>query len=191
MRGTPVTGALVEPLTPDPGIERRLTFLLDQRLTYRVRHQGREREPLGLLVRMVGTETCLESDRGRLFFSRDRIGFQFYRIEGDDPRLAVIFRALPRVPIGGGNGLKWRDRPPAEPPHGRLRGLVRELRSVVDPDIAFARYEACWIDGSRIEGLLVEPDGRSLPVQAELHPRLGLSRIRLGDDELELREVRA
>jgi hypothetical protein len=56
---------------------------------------------------------------------------------------------------------------------------------LVDPDAALCRYRAGWTAGGRIEGTLVEPDGRALPVQVELDSRVGFACVRLGDEELE------
>ncbi|WP_027185895.1 urea transporter [Desulfovibrio inopinatus] len=58
----------------------------------------------------------LETENGRLYYANTPGSLLFLRHEGNDPSLALIFAAMPRLPFGGEPGITWTEPVPATLP---------------------------------------------------------------------------
>ena len=113
--GRPPEGARVEPLVTDPLFEARCEFLLGDELSYSVLHSGKFIRTLTLKVSAALDGTLyFGSDRGgKLYFGKRDGVFTLYRVEGDDPHLSILLRALPRLPLTTIDDIDWSDCLPA------------------------------------------------------------------------------
>jgi len=136
-------------------------------LVYDVFRDGRPVDQLRLQVQGAADGTlCFASPGGqRLYFGKRNGTFFCYRLEGDEPNLALLLRALPRLPLCNRDGLTTADHLPASllcegrslagrlgraaiqlgsaflPGLERTDGLVR----MVDRGIVRCRAAACWL----------------------------------------------
>ena len=174
------------PLQAERKREFQLTFNLDQVLRFSVQRAGRENETVELRVVMNElTETCFETVRGRLFFHKDKHSFYFYRLEGDDPWLAMMFAAAPRLPLVYDAKLHWRDVVPASAVYGRwLRALLLFVKAFRH-DFGEVTYSGHWRSTSVIEADVTGPGLHIDAIEVELDTRTGFRRIRLGEIVLE------
>jgi urea transporter len=180
----------VQPLYLDRDLDFQMTFLLDSCYTFKAIQEGKADQWLNLTVAMMpGGETYFDSGHGKLFFNKDSHSFYFYRIEGDDPWLAMLFTALPRLPLVYHQSMHWKDSPPAAAiSNGWHKQLINLLRAFYH-NIGLATYTAQWtsknIISGQIEGRLLN---QSLSTEVTLHPNSGFKRIVLGQRCLEYQE---
>jgi urea transporter len=190
---TPSQDTVVEPLHPDRRLENRLGFVLDEVHRFRVTGCDANRFPglgpgeLELTVRMAPDSTFyLDSGKGRLFVGSKDGTFYAYRVDGDDPCLAAMFLALPRLPLANRPGLIWKDALPATlVARGPLRmalGLIRSLFpawGAVTAELEMVTEETV---AGRIRSPLLSSPWES---RVDLHPIRGFERIQIGDLVLE------
>jgi hypothetical protein len=176
----------VSPLQAERKREFQLTFNLDQILRFSAHRPGRSTQTIELRVVMNElTETCFETLRGRLYFHRDKHSFYFYRLEGDDPWLAMMFAAMPRLPLVYDAGLHWCDVAPASAVYGRwLRALLLFVKAF-RPEFGELVYSGHWQSTMVVSASLTGPGLRIDDIEVELDSRTGFRRIRLGDIMLE------
>ena len=182
-RGLPSVGGQVRPLPVDRGLQARLTFPLGETLCYRCTEGARDAGLIALTARMDALgRTFLESGKGRLYHATDPSGFYFYRIDGTDPWLAMLFQAMPHLPLGYSHEMVWSDLIPmaavACGSRSRLRASLAELFSLPRAD----RFIGHWGAEGVVEGRLSSV-GNSGPRRGrvELSPRRGLSKVQLDD----------
>jgi urea transporter len=187
----PPVGASVEQLLPERGLENRVGFVLDEVHRFRVRAATpKDTAPdalLTLVVRMAADGSFhLDSGSGRLFFETREGTFYFRRMEGGDPYLAVLFLALPMMPLAFRRDLTWSDHVPAGVvTAGLRRAVVRLLRSVYP---ALGNVTVCLaFDGGdvirgRVSSGLLRAD---IETRTVLHPVRGFESVRAGNLLLE------
>ncbi|MES9858374.1 MAG: urea transporter [Sedimenticola sp.] len=180
----PEQGELVEPLEKDQTLLQMSTLLLDQTYRYQFRDdRGVERSFSAKIVMDELGETALETASGHLYFNRDNSCFYFYRIEGSDPALALMFSVLPRMPLHYRRGLRWTDKlPMAASYRGVQLQLLNLVRSLL-PNIGVLHYQAQWQDYDRISGQIIK-GRRTLSYLVELGDSGLFRRISLEGVEL-------
>jgi urea transporter len=194
----PEAGALVESVVADPELERRFSFVLDDRLQYRVFERGEEARRLTLRVRMADDGTFyFDSGRGQLYFGRFEQCFLCYRVAGGDPDLRRLFVALPRLPLvrRGAQPPHWDDRLPLQALAGRWRslfyGLPRSLYHGWGEVAAEAAFSGEWEVRGRVRvgaervGPARRPGWREAESVVTIDPRGGIGSVRMGDWRLE------
>ncbi len=191
--GLPVVGDVVEPLYADRALEFRMAYPLDTELVFQSRQADSGDKLFSLRVCMNDLgERYFDSGKGQLFFASDDNSFYFYRLEGDDDRLALMFSALPRIPLTYRRHMSWKDSPPmAAVRSGWSRRLINLVRAW-NPHFAESCYRAHWARQGLIQGVLSR-GGKAEDelVEVVLHERLGFSRLRVGDHHLLLCETHA
>jgi len=189
--GLPQEGDVVEPLYADRALEFRMAFPLDTELVYQSMHGDHGNDEFSLRVCMNDQgESYFDSGKGQLFFTNDDNSFYFYRLEGDDAQLALMFSALPRIPLVYRQHMSWQDSPPmAAVRHGWSRQLIDMIRAW-NPQAGKSSYRAHWARQGLIHGVLSR-GGRAKDelVEVILHDRLGFSELRVGEQRLILREA--
>jgi len=189
--GRPDTGIDVEPLFADRGLEFRTAFPLETTLHYWAVEEGSPPQQLDIRVCMSELgESYFDSGQGKLFFARDLHSFYFYRLEGNDPGLALLFSAVPRMPLSYRHDMQWQDAPPLAAVVGGWQRHFIDLLRAVRHQVGRSHYQARWCSGGLIQGVLrrVGSSAEEL-VEVELHPRLGFSKLRVGEKRLILEEV--
>ncbi len=186
--GLPEIGHVLEPACSDRGLEFRTAFALGARMRYRNFEAGRHMGYLELVVRHDDAgESYFDSGSGRLYFARNEHSFYFYRLSGADPWLALLFAAVPRLPLAYRHDIYWRDvLPLAAVSNGWRAGVLSSARALFHR-LGRSHYRAVWNEGGVVSGVLDDGgDGSRKATEAVLHPRLGFSRVRVDERVLQL-----
>lgn len=183
---------MVEPAVVDDRLDAAMEFLLNDVVTYDVVHHGRPAGSLRLEVKMAidGTLYLDCPGRGKLYFGKLDGTFYFYRLEGRDPLLAMLFAALPRLPLVRGRRSAWRD---CIPVGLATRGLRRWLAWGAAPLYApAARVETShrYTSTDLIETTLRLPLGLGArTARVELNDRYGIGSVVCDAWELRVRKA--
>ncbi|MBD2777974.1 urea transporter [Iningainema tapete] len=155
---TPSEDAVVEPVASDRTLAQALTFPLDSQLHFSITQQGRAIGHLSTIVRMaVDGSFYLDSGNAKLFFSLDEDRFMFHRLDGKDPRLALLFLAIPRLPLARQTGQQWFDYLPISTVITDLRLIVYQFCSSFYPQLASAMYVGQWQSDTTLIGTVAIP----------------------------------
>ncbi len=185
----PKNKTTIEPLHPNRDLEFKTTFILDQRFTYEAFQGEQLVRTVTLSVCMAaGGETYFDSGKAKLFFAKDAHSFYFYRLEGNDPWLSLLFAALPRMPLVYHQDMTWEDMPPVSAVAFGWRKHFLNLARAFYHHIGKIHYSAHWESNRIITGTL-QNGGKILPVKLELDNKLGFSLVRLGERCLCKKEV--
>jgi len=185
--GLPHEKQPIEPLRSDRSLEFRTTFLLDQCVHFRGIREGENPQLITLKTVMEESgETYFDSGSGKLYFCNEKHSFYFYRLEGADPWLALLFAAIPRLPMAYRCNMKWTDAPPAATILSGWKKEFYNLARAFRHDLGEICYLAHWQTEDRIVATLQGGPARE-PIQVDvlLHPSTGFQRIQLGSRCLE------
>lgn len=185
----PPEQAQVEPLVVDPRLDAITAHVLDDTQEFELRVAGRPVERFQLRVRMAVDGTAyLDSGRGRLYFGKYEGTFFFHSVDGDDPRLRLFLRALPRLPLAFRENLVWEDILPLGVLPGGFRQMLAQFLRVFHPPLAQARTRHRFVSRNCIE-TRIRSDFLKLNQVAlvELDETAGFARIEC--DGLELRRL--
>ncbi|MBF0448815.1 MAG: urea transporter [Magnetococcales bacterium] len=182
----PKQNEMLEPLQPERALLDKTNFILDQKIYFQPFCDGVKQKTVTWTVRMaVGGETYFDSGRGKLYFACCNHRFYFYRLEGHDPWLALMFAALPMLPLVYRPGMRWQDHPPLSVLCSLGQRIVLGVISPFNHQAALADYQAGWHAYGYIKGRLKQGIFRkSLKLEVVLSEDLGLKQIRLGDQML-------
>ena len=182
--------ATIEQLHSNRDLEFQTAFILEQRFTFDALQGEQLVQTVTLSVGMAaGGETYFYSGKAKLFFAKDAHSFYFYRLEGNDPWLSLLFAALPRMPLVHHQGMTWEDMPPVSAVAFGWRKHLLNLARAFSHSIGKIHYSANWKNNRIITGTL-QNGGKTLPVELELDNKLGFSRVRLGELCLRKKEVK-
>ena len=189
----PAEKSIVEPLYLLANLDFRSNFVVDQTFTYRVEKAGKSVGRVTFLVQVTETgETCFRTEKGKLFFAKGDLSFYFYRLVGHDPNLALLFAALPRLPLTFQLGMTWEDTPPIVVMDSVWENFWQkpfiQLLRMVKPSFGTVHYEGHFQSEGVVQALLYGPRGHPLHAQVVLHPEQGFSQLSLGDRVLILEE---
>ncbi len=155
---TPVQDTLLEPVSIDRTLWQAFTFSLDSELHFTVTKKGKITGEILVKVCMAVDGTFyLDSGKAKLFFSRDLNGFMFHRLEGEDADLAVLFLALPKLPLVRQIGQQWSDYLPISLVTNNWRRMLYQLGSSLYPYLASARYMGLWESDAILSGAIAIP----------------------------------
>ena len=146
---------IVEPLYANKRLDAATNFVLDEEYRYTVQHAGRTHEDLQLKVRM-GLDGIFFFDSGRatLAFGRHEGTYYAYRFAGEDPRLLALFLALPRLPLGLRDGIRWHDHVPIGTLAKGVRGMLVGVASSFWPKLAEVRATQTCVGENRVETVI-------------------------------------
>lgn len=182
----PAEGIVLEAIAPDQELSQSLTFPLDTQLHFQVLHRECAVGKLILTNRMaVDGSFYFDSGKAKLFYSRDADGFMCHRLEGNDPALALLFIALPKLPLVRQTGQPWRDYLPISAVTTGLRRMLYQFGSSFFPRLAFARYTAQWQSDSTVAGTISIPGiGKNWHTTVTFDHTQQLVRVSVGDRSL-------
>ena len=181
--------SVVESLYALADLDFRTNFILGQGFTYRIEKAGKIMGRVTLLVRVSALgESYFETPKGKLFFAKGDLCFYFYRLVGYDPSLALLFAAVPRLPLVFQEGMIWKDTPPVAVMASTWdsfwkKPLIQLLR-MIHPSFGSVHYEASWHSEGVIRAVLFGHRYQKQDVQVTLHAVQGFSQIRVGDRAL-------
>ncbi|MBR8833435.1 MAG: urea transporter [Stigonema ocellatum SAG 48.90 = DSM 106950] len=183
---TPGEKAMLEPISPDRALAKALTFPLDSQLHFSLTRKGRACGHLIVTVRMaVDGSFYLDSGNAKLFFTRDEDKFMFHRLDGDDPRLALLFLAMPKLPLIHQTGQQWFDYLPISIVVTGLRRIIYQFCSSFYPHLASARYVGQWQSNGTLVGAVAIPRvADKIPISATFDNDNQLVRVSVGDQAL-------
>ena len=187
--GLPALNQQAEALMPDRGMELWSALVLDQVFEFDILRHGAPAGRSRMVVKMDADGSYyLSSHDARLYFGKIDGTFYFYRLDGYDACLALLFSALPRLPLSQRDGMIWKDFLPAGI---ALRSWRRHVAAFVSPfyhRIARVETEHTFVSRYQVRTSIVS---RYLKVkhnaEVELHPQQGICSVRMNG--LELRRV--
>ncbi|HEC85570.1 MAG: peptidase M23 [Candidatus Parabeggiatoa sp. nov. 1] len=180
----------VQPICATRTMDFQTAFILEQQFTFKALQGNQLVKTVTLSVRMaIGGETYFDSGKGKLFFAKDEHSFYFYRLEGNDPWLSLIFAALPRLPLVYRQGMTWEDVPPVSTISFGWQRQLYHLARAFYHRIGQVHYKAHWKAEGLIAGTLQSGfRHQDLPLEVVLHSSLGFSQFRVGERCLERQE---
>lgn len=183
---TPMEDAVLEPVTPDRTLGKALTFPLDSQLHFSMIQKGRDRGQVAMTVRMAADASFyLDSGNAKLFFTLDEDRFIFHRLDGDDPWLALLFLAMPRLPLARQTGQQWFDYLPISMVVTDVRLILYQFCSSFYPSLASARYVGQWQSDNTLIGTVTIPKvARKIQTSATFDRDNQLVRVSVGDRAL-------
>ncbi|MCE9607493.1 MAG: urea transporter, partial [Planctomycetia bacterium] len=114
--GRPTRGTRLEPAGTDARLEAATDFLLNETLRFEILRRGKPAGELVLDVKMAidGTLYFHAPGRGKLYFGKLDGTFYFYRLDGRDELLGLLYTSLPRLPLVRGmrhasSAVRWSD----------------------------------------------------------------------------------
>jgi len=179
----PPEKSVVEPLYPDKRLDHVTNFVLDDQQHYEVLRAGRKVGELKLKVVMAPDGTfCLQSSRGQLYFGKHEGTFYIYRVSGDDRWLALVFLALPRLPLVYRENLSWQDYVPMGlVTSGARKALIGFLSSVY-PRLATVKVTQTFVGENRVESVIEAGLLRlRRTASVELDPHKGFASVTVED----------
>ncbi len=99
----------------------------------------------------------LDSGKGKLFFSRDEDKFMFHRLDGEDAQLALLFIAMPKLPLVRQQGQQWLDYLPAGIIMTGLQKMLYQFCSSFVPQLASAKFVGQWQADDSLIGTIAIP----------------------------------
>lgn len=184
--GIPAKDAVVEPVTPDRSLTQALTFALDSQLHFSLTRKGREIGQLRVTNRMaIDGSFYLDSGNAKLFYTRDENRLMFHRLDGKDPRLALLFLAMPRLPLIRQIDRQWFDYLPISMVVTGLRLMLYQFCSSLYPKLASAHYIGQWqSDGILIGTISIPKVARKIQTSAIFNRDNQLVKVTVGDRSL-------
>ncbi|WP_206753400.1 M23 family metallopeptidase [Microcoleus sp. FACHB-672] len=148
----PVEGNALEPVASAASLVQVFTFPLETQLHFTMMEKNRVIGQIVATVRMaVDGSFYLDSGKGKLFFSRNEDCFMFHRLEGNEPALALLFMAMPKLPLTTPEiGQQWNDYLPISLVTTGLRRLLYQFGSSFYSRLASAGYTGQWESHDRL-----------------------------------------
>lgn len=185
--GRPAKGATIESASMDDSLAASTDFMLNDELTFEIVRNGRPtRRRLQLTVKMAldGTFFFESTSGGRLYFGKHNGTFYFYRADGHDELLELMYRALPRLPLVRAARLAWRDVVPI----GLVtRGWRRAALRLLAPFAEWAGRATAtsrFVGRREVETTIAVPGGGQRVLQVVLDDDFGFMSFRDGAWEL-------
>ncbi len=193
---------VVEAAWPNQSLDAATACHLDQQIEYEAKQGATLLGRLSLSVRMAPDGTfCFESNDGsRLYFGKHAGTYFAYRLEGDDSWLRLLLVALPRLPLGYKEGLRWNDCLPVGVVYSGWRRVLLQLACAFVPSLAAVptahRFVRRDVVETRIDNRLGEHAslitmvlGTDVPIESISVGDLELRRVTLPDEEAPTSEV--
>lgn len=179
-----------EPLFVDKRLDGMTTFLLNDVIRFDILKEGEVIDELRLEIKSALDGTFyFETLLGRLYFGKHEGTFYFYRVEGRDRWLPLLFLAMPRLPLAHKPGMVWSDFVPVGlTPMGFQRVLAR-FASAFLPDFARVQVNQKFRTSNIVEAV-IQPGGRQFERKAivTLDTKLGLASVKI--DHFEFRRIK-
>ncbi len=187
----PEKGKVVKPVYADKSLSNRLSFYLENEFVYEVFENDEKIDEISMKVRMAPDGTFFfDTGKGKLFFGKDEGTFYFYRLDGKDKYLKLLFMSAPRIPLTDKENIIWYDYLPFSVV---FRGYIKDvilLLSSFSHSFSLTKYTGTFQDKKRITGeirshLLREP----IYTELVLNDVLGFEHIKVGKVSLKLKKT--
>ena len=187
----PRKGRQVEKAGIDSKLDAMTDFLLNEQMNFDVFEHGQLVGEWSLTVRMAldGTLYFDSSNGGRLYFGKHAGTFYFYRMEGRDRLLGLLYQAIPRLPLVRRERLEWNDFAPIGLVITGVRRMISQLVAPVLSSAGRAVTAHRFVDRMAIESTIRVPFwGLQRTARVEFDAEHGFSLIRIGECELRMRK---
>jgi urea transporter len=193
--GRPVRGTHVEAVPTDSRLEAATDFLLNDKIRFEIFRKHKPAGELMLDVKMAidGTYYFHALQRGKLYFGKLDGTFYFFRLDGRDELLGLLYAALPRLPLVRGARLAagdvvWRDVVPIGLVASRLGRLLALAAAPLIPRFARAAATLRYVGPTTIESSLAATRfSAAAKSRIEIDPTRGITSVHRGDLELRLK----
>jgi len=182
----PAENQLVATAWPTPLHDQLTTFILDETLHYKVYRGGEEETQIQLTVKMAddGTFYFCRGD-AKLYFGKYAGSFFIYHLDGNDPYLKLLYRALSSMPLHNRIQLTWNDSISNIAMLGYLKGTIAAFLNAFIPTKISTQAQYQFISETVVTGTISNDFfDIQLETQIELDPYLKFKRITIGDIEL-------
>ncbi len=179
------------PVFADSAIANRLSFYLDNTFTYQVFDGDREAGSVSMTVKMAVDGTFyFDTGKGKLYFGRDAGTFYYYRLDGRDPHLQMMFSAAPRIPLIAEKDIRFTDFLPLKISVGAFRRSVLLFFASFHHAVGASRFVGTIRSRGVLEGK-VYPVGSATPIATRvvLDDIFGIREIRVGERKMVLVET--
>lgn len=151
----------VEPVWPNQYLSAATACVLDQQIEYEAIQGTTVLARVALLARMGsdGTFFFESGDGSRLYFGKHAGTFFFYRLEGEDPWLRLLFKALPKLPLGYKEDLAWNDVLAIGAVYTGWRRMLLRLMCVFRPSLAGVSTRHRFLRRDVVETRIDDPLG--------------------------------
>jgi urea transporter/murein DD-endopeptidase MepM/ murein hydrolase activator NlpD len=154
---TPIQSSIVESVKSDHTLANAMIFPLHSQIQFIASAKGKPETELIVTVKMTADgEFYLDSGKAKLFFWRNEDVFMFHRLEGEDPWLALLWIAIPKLPLVRSADM-WEDYLPIGIVTGGMRRLFYQFASSFYPRLASANYVGQWQSQDILLGLVSVP----------------------------------
>jgi urea transporter len=152
----PLPGEAIEPVCTDKNLEVKMNFILDSTFDYEViGAKGEKMTDLKLTVKMDSESNYyFDSGKGKLFFGIYNGNFYFYRVEGADKYLNLIFISMPRFPLINKKSVSWSDNVPLGASATGIKKVIAQFLSSFYPNISNISGTYKFKSNYEIEGLI-------------------------------------
>ena len=128
-----------------------------------------------------GTFYFESTQGGRLFFGKQDDTFYFYRLEGGDEILRLLFLAIPRLPMCRKAGLVWQDVLPISVATRGLRRVLALAGASLWPNLARINSQMAFDAQGAIESTVTSAAlGVRQQCQVEFAQSKGIAVVRTG-----------
>lgn len=157
-QGLPVENQSVAPCLFDLYYDQITTFMLDDLLVFSVQDNGVDQPDLHLTVKMdVDGSFFFQSDSAKLYFGKQNETFYCYHMSGVDPYLAVIFKALPKMPLSYNSNAQWTDYFPDDVGLFGWKRTGMQLIKAIMPSVGMTQGHYRFNSENSIVGTLTAP----------------------------------
>ncbi|MBF0226581.1 MAG: urea transporter [Desulfobacterales bacterium] len=179
----PEVDTTIETLVSNKNLDIRMSFILDSEFKYDVIKNNEKIKDLILTVKMSLDGTYyFDSGKGKLFFGTYLGTFYFYRVEGDDYLLNMIFMAIPRLPLAYKEKIEWKDYLPLVVATKGLKKAIGQFISSFYPDISEIKCNYAYTGIDKIEGQITSKlMNMSYKTLVELDSNIGFKNICVND----------
>ncbi len=185
----PKEGERLKPTFPDKHLSNVFSFPLDMYLKFRMEKGNTSYERSFRVSTDELGYHYIGDGRNRLYFYRTHELFYFYRLDGSDEILKLLFKVLPRIPLTYQKGMIWKDVLPMNinfPKH--YYELLMFLISFKH-DLLSVKYDARFLDERTVE-VKINFGNRRESYSVKLSDVWGIDEVLSKDVKLKLLEVR-
>jgi urea transporter/murein DD-endopeptidase MepM/ murein hydrolase activator NlpD len=180
----PLEGETVEPVYTDKNLLLKMNFILDSTFEYEVFNaQDKKIDLLKLTVKMdAESNLYFDSGKGKLYFGINNGNFYFYRAEGEDKYLNLLFIAMPRFPLVSRKSIEWSDNVPLGASATGFKKVAAQFLSSFYPGLSNIRGVYKFKDNNEIEGRIESKLlNFSYKTSVSFHKNTGFEKICIND----------
>jgi urea transporter len=134
-RGLPHENTKISNTIATPVIQKALTFILDDTLSFHVYRKDKIISTLNLQVLSSADGTFyLSGNKSKIYIGQENGTFYSYSFDGNDPSMKKLMTALMMIPLSSKNNISWSSRIPFTiTSHGLLKHIMLFIGVFIPP----------------------------------------------------------